>query len=115
MITLDEAKKVFELYPETKAYVPDYEHDIALTIDSYVFVIQTKDGYNNVIFAINGKPMMSLKMVMTAFRLICIIYGIEHLRIEGTPRRYGFLSKMFTDTQFYKEDNDKRNIFYVRT
>lgn len=113
---LEAAAKIFADDAETESYVPDFDNDIGIIIDAYVFVVQTKDGFNNVIFAKDeeDKSSMTLRDVFGIFYLFCFYHKLQFLRIEGSPRRYKFLKKMFPFCHFVQEKNQGRNIFYVK-
>lgn len=112
---LDEAKKIFNRYSETNNYIPDYENDLAVVIDGYIFVIQAANGFNNVIFARIRTPEKTLLNVFETFKNFCLMNGIEFIRVEGTLYRYNFLSAMFPNSSFIKDyESPDRNIYYIK-
>lgn len=113
-MTVEQAKLVFERDDETKGYIPDSENDLVFCIDSYCFVIQTKNGFNNVIFAKFKDSKMTLKQVFSEFVKIIKEKNILFLRIEGKGNRYQFLPKMFPKSCFLSETENGRTTFYVK-
>lgn len=114
-MTLDEAKKILSRFPETQDYIPDYDNDLCVLIDGYIFVVQTANGFNNVIFARIRTPEKTLLDVFESFKNYCLVNGIEFIRVEGTLYRYNFLSAMFPNSSFIKDyGNSDRNIYYIK-
>lgn len=108
------AKQIFDKDPETKGYVPDEENDLAFVIDGYCFVIQTKNGFNNVIFAKFQDGKTTLRQVFSEFVGIIKEKDILFLRIEGKGNRYRFLPKMFPKSSFVSETENGRTTFYIK-
>lgn len=113
-MTLEEAKKIFNRHSETSNYTINGK-DLCTAIDGYVFVIQTENGFNNVIFAKYSKGQKTLYTVLKLFVKFCLSNRIEYIRVEGSSNRYNFLSLMFPDCSVLKDTNNmERNIFYIR-
>ena len=113
-MTIEQAKLIFDQDNETKGYIPDPENDIVFEIDSYCFVIQTKNGFNNVIFAKFKDSKMTLRQVFSEFVKIIKEKNILFLRIEGKGNRYRFLPKMFPKSSFLSETENGRTTFYIK-
>lgn len=110
---LDTAKEIFEKNSETTGYIPDYVNDYCFFIDNYIFVIQTRNGFNNIIFAKSGKCFCTLKNVFEQLVMKLKQLGINYVRVEGSKKRYNFLTRMF-NYPYAVEPNDNRNIFYFK-
>lgn len=108
-----EAKQIFDKDSETKGYIPDEENDLVFVIDGYCFVVQTFDGFNNVIVSKYKKSKSTLKDVFYKFREKLIENKIDVIRIEGRGNRYGILKKMFPNNSFMFEVTDNgRYVYY---
>jgi hypothetical protein len=114
-MTIEQAKLIFDQDDETKGYIPDPENDIVFEIDGYCFVIQAKNGFNNVIFAKFHDSKMTLRQVFFEFVKIIKEKNIQFLRIEGKGNRYGFLPKMFPKSSFLFETENGRTTFYIKS
>lgn len=114
-MTLNQFKKIWARLPqdsETKTYEP-CDKDKFINIGGYLFAIQ-KNG-NVIMKKCEADPRFSLLEVFRAFRAYLIKNEIQYIRIEGTPRRYNFLKKMFLHCSILKDNRIKdRNVFYVK-
>lgn len=89
--------------------------DLQIKIGGYVFIVQTENGFNNIILKKVEESKFSIREAFRCFRLFLISKKIQFIRIEGSLRRYNFLKKMFPFCDFKKDDSIKdRNVFYVR-
>lgn len=113
-MTIEKAKAIFDLDDETSGYLPDPKNDIVFEIDGYCFVIQTKNGFNNVIFAKFKDCNTTLRKVFLEFVKIMKEKNIMFIRIEGKGKRYRFLPKMFPKSSFLSETENDRTVFYVK-
>jgi hypothetical protein len=96
---------------ETRDYQPK-DDDSFVKIGGYLFAVQES---GNVIMKKCGYPTFSLRETFKAFRIWCKCSGIQYLRIEGSRKRYNFLSKMFPRVSIIKDlESEDRNIFFVK-
>ena len=113
-MTKTEFMRIWETLPkdrETESYKPS-DDDKFVRISGYLFAVQ-KTG--NVIMKKCGYPTFSLRETFKAFRIWCKCSGIQYLRIEGSRKRYNFLSKMFPRVSIIKDlECEDRNIFFVK-
>lgn len=88
-----------------------------------LYLVQTKDEFNNVVCFRMKKTKTTVKQSFYHFRRFCIKNKIQFIRVEGNPRRYLFL-KMFEkglSNQGYnvRKAADEsftlnRNVFYIK-
>lgn len=93
------------------------EGDLVVEIGGIVYLLQTQNGFNNVVcFRLKKSNMTALRSFIE-YRKWLVLKGIEYIRVEGNTKRYNFLSKLKPDTGYSviqdKEIND-RNIFYIK-
>ena len=96
------------------------ENDIVFESNGIAFLIQTKEGFNNIVAQrLHFRPG-TFKEAVKDVRKVCIENGIQFIRVEGNARRYKFLVKMLaelfgTEVDIVKDlSNKDRNIYYVK-
>lgn len=90
------------------------EGDILEKIDGVLFLLQTTNGYNNVI-AYRVEPLK--KLIIRTFLEYCMMiydrYGIEFIRVEGDKGKYAFLKRIFKSKEVVKDKSIKsRDVYY---
>lgn len=73
------------------------EGDIAMMIDGICFLLQTKNGYNNVVMF--RKEPSGIPVKKTIYKFAYAIgrgHGIDYIAVRGVPGKYAFLSRDFS-------------------
>ena len=90
--------------------------DLCIEIGGIMYLIQTTDGFNNVVcFRVNKKSDVTTLASFHMFRLWAVARDIQYIRVEGSERRYNFLKNI--DCISVRRDPSSpegRNVFYVR-
>jgi hypothetical protein len=90
------------------------EGDIVEEIDGIMFLLQTRNGFNNVVaFRIKKSD----KHIIWSLYSYCILlydkYGIEYIRVEGDKGKYDFLKRFFSRKKIVKDkDISERDVYY---
>ena len=89
--------------------------DIVEEVNGILFLLQTRNGYNNVV-AYRIKP--DDHFIVWALYEYCILlhdkYGIDFVRAEGDKGKYKFLERDFTTKEVRKDKQEKeRDVYYV--
>ena len=88
--------------------------DIVIKHNGLLFLLQTKNGYNNVIIFRKDEDstdtrLSILQIILTLFK----DYNIFYIRVEGRNNRYNFFYRTFKD-YFVKDFGIKdRDVFYI--
>lgn len=90
------------------------EGDIVEYMNGVLFLLQTKNEYNNVIAF---RYEASDKNIIWTLYAYCVLlrekYNIDYIRIEGKKNKYAFLNRNFTRKEVIKDkDEIERDIFY---
>lgn len=92
------------------------DDDIVVQIGNVMFLVERTNDANNVISQSLDINTLSIKNVRAMFQLCIYLWdvcGIEYIRVEGNPKRYRFLERMFPREVVIKDDDyDTRNVYY---
>lgn len=90
------------------------EGDIVENIDGVMFLLQTRNGYNNVVaFRVNDSD----KHIIWTLYSYCILlfekHHIKYIRIEGDEEKYSFLKRHFSKKEVIKDrEITDRDVYY---
>lgn len=89
--------------------------DIVEEVNGVLFLLQTRNGYNNIVAYRIEK---SDKLIVWTLYEYCILlhdkYGIDFVRVEGDKGKYKFLERAFTTKEVRKDKQEKeRDVYYV--
>lgn len=89
--------------------------DIVEEVNGVIFLLQVRNGYNNVVAYRIEK---SDKLIVWTLYEYCILlhdkYGIDFVRVEGDKGKYKFLERDFTTKEVRKDRKEKeRDVYYV--
>lgn len=91
------------------------EGDIVEEVNGVLFLLQVRNGYNNVV-ANRIKPDDHF-IVWTLYEYCILLhdkYGIDFVRAEGDKGKYKFLERAFTTKEVRKDRQEKeRDVYYV--
>lgn len=93
------------------------EGDVVFCISGIMFLIQTKNGFNNIVCKRVQKSEVTLLSVLKALRIKLDELGLQYIRVEGSLRRYNFLYRLETMLRIsVLRDPDvvDRNVFYIK-
>lgn len=113
-VSAEEAERYTNRHSETRGYKHSAE-DSAIAIDGYLFIVQRRNGFNNVILCRFGKSSHSIAEVFHCFREWLVSLGIGCIRVEGSIGRYRLLTRMFSDCPAVSEIIEGREVFYILT
>lgn len=88
--------------------------DIVIKHNGLLFLLQTKNGYNNVI--IFRKDADSTDTRLSILQIILTLYkdyNIFYIRVEGRNNRYNFFYRTFKDYFVKDFDIKDRDVFYI--
>lgn len=90
------------------------EGDILEKVNGVLFLLQTKNGYNNVIaYRVENSPK---NIVWTLYEYCMLIHdkhNIKCVRIEGDKGKYAFLERAFTRNEVRRDRTEKtRDVYY---
>ena len=88
--------------------------DIVIKHNGLLFLLQTKNGYNNVI--IFRKDADSTDTRLSILQIILTLYkdyNIFYIRVEGRNNRYNFFYRTFKDYFVKDFDIKERDVFYI--
>ena len=89
--------------------------DIVEEVNGVIFLLQVRNGYNNVV-AYRIKPDNHF-IVWTLYEFCILLhdkYGIDFVRAEGDKGKYKFLERDFTTKEVRKDRQEKeRDVYYV--
>ena len=89
--------------------------DIVEEVNGVLFLLQTRNSYNNVV-AYRIKPDNHF-IVWTLYEFCILLhdkYGIDFVRAEGDKGKYKFLERDFTTKEVRKDRQEKeRDVYYV--
>ena len=88
--------------------------DIVLKHNGLLFLLQTKNGYNNVIIFRKDEDstdtrLSILQIILTLYK----DYNIFYIRVEGRNNRYNFFYRTFKDYFVKDFDVKDRDVFYI--
>lgn len=88
--------------------------DIVLKHNGLLFLLQTKNGYNNVIIFRKDEDstdtrLSILQIILTLYKE----YNIFYIRVEGRNNRYNFFYRTFKDYFVKDFDVKNRDVFYI--
>lgn len=93
--------------------------DLVINIGGVLFLVQRKNGYNNVVCFRVKETNVSIQKAFVQFGHYIMNKGIQYIRVEGNTKRYFFLSKL--NVYFPKgfncirvDENENRNVFYIK-
>ena len=70
--------------------------DIALNHNGLLLLLQTKNGYNNVIIFRKEEDFTDTRLTILQMILtLCKDYNIHYIRVEGRNNRYNFFYRTF--------------------
>lgn len=90
------------------------EGDIVEQIDGVLFLLQTQNGYNNIVAY---RVEKSSESIVKTFLEYCLLlyneYNIKYVRIEGDKNKYDFIKRFFKRNQAIKDKTVKnRDVYY---
>ena len=88
--------------------------DIVIKHNGLLFLLQTKNGYNNVIIFRKDEDstdtrLSILQIILTLYK----DYNIFYIRVEGRNNRYNFFYRTFKDYFVKDFDIKDRDVFYI--
>lgn len=88
--------------------------DIVIKHNGLLFLLQTKNGYNNVIIFRKDEDstdtrLSILQIILTLYK----DYNIFYIRVEGRNNRYNFFYRTFKDYFVKDFDVKDRDVFYI--
>ena len=88
--------------------------DIVIKHNGLLFLLQTKNGYNNVIIFRKDEDstdtrLSILQIILTLYK----DYNIFYIRVEGRNNRYNFFYRTFKDYFVKDFDIKERDVFYI--
>ena len=88
--------------------------DIVIKHNGLLFLLQTKNGYNNVIIFRKDEDstdtrLSILQIILTLYKE----YNIHYIRVEGRNNRYNFFYRTFKDYFVKDFDIKDRDVFYI--
>ena len=88
--------------------------DIVEIVNGVAFLLQTTDGYNNIVSYRVEKSDKSIVWTLLEFcKILYSKYHIEYVRVEGDKGKYRFLDRLFTKKAVVKDDSIKeRDVYY---
>ena len=97
-----------------------FEDDLVFEASGIMFLVQRKNGVNNVVAQrLVHKPGTFMQAIIE-FRKVMIENTIQFIRVEGNLRRYKFLNKMLPELFGNEVDivkdlsNKDRNVYYIK-
>lgn len=99
--------------PENVSVVAE-EEDIVEVVNGVAFLLQTTDGYNNIVAYRVEKSDKSIIWTLLEFcKTLYSKYHIEYVRVEGDKGKYKFLERLFTRKVVVKDKSIKdRDVYY---
>ena len=90
------------------------EGDIVEVVNGVAFLLQTKDGYNNIVALRVYESDKNIVWTMLEFcKDLYSKYGIEYVRVEGKKGKYKFLERFFTKKMVVRDKSVKeRDVYY---
>ena len=90
------------------------EGDILEKVNGVLFLLQTKNGYNNVIaYRVENSPKSIVWTLYEYCMLIHDKHNIKCVRIEGDKGKYAFLERAFTRNEVRRDRTEKtRDVYY---
>ena len=90
------------------------DEDIVIKHNGLLFLLQTKNGYNNVIIFRKDEDstdtrLSILQIILTLYK----DYNIFYIRVEGRNNRYNFFYRTFKDYFVKDFDIKERDVFYI--
>ena len=88
--------------------------DIVEIVNGVAFLLQTTNGYNNIVSYRVEKNDKSIVWTLLEFcKILYSKYHIEYVRVEGDKGKYRFLDRLFTKKAVVKDDSIKeRDVYY---
>ena len=88
--------------------------DIVEIVNGVAFLLQTTNGYNNIVSYRVEKSDKSIVWTLLEFcKILYSKYHIEYVRVEGDKGKYRFLDRLFTKKAVVKDDSVKeRDVYY---
>lgn len=90
------------------------EGDIIESVDGVLFLLQTRNGYNNIV-CLRTSPS-DRHIVWTLLEYIKLLrekHDIKYVRVEGSKGKYSFLRRMFTKKQVIQDKGiTDRDVYY---
>lgn len=96
------------------------EGDLVFEIGGVFFLVQREGDYNNIIAKRIISSKMTFREIIKEFQTVMEENELQYIRVEGSLKRYLFLTKMLPElfgdkVGLVKSDESKeRNIFYIK-
>lgn len=90
------------------------EGDIILNIGGYLFLVQRKNDYNNVVFVADNPKIPICTAFKECLDLLRNVYCIQYVRVEGRLSRYKYLGKMLNVDCVQDNSKKDRRVLFLR-
>ena len=88
--------------------------DIVIKHNGLLFLLQTKNGYNNVIIFRKDEDSTDTRLsILQIIQTLYKDYNIFYIRVEGRNNRYNFFYRTFKDYFVKDFDIKDRDVFYI--
>lgn len=88
--------------------------DIVIKHNGLLFLLQTKNGYNNVIIFRKDEDSTDTRLsILQIIQTLYKEYNIHYIRVEGRNNRYNFFYRTFKDYFVKDFDIKDRDVFYI--
>lgn len=94
--------------------------DIVFSTNGYLFLVQRKNGYNNIVcFSLPYRKCKGHTFLKALYDVYFVfkVFNIEYFRVEGNKRRYWFLAMLkhkLIENIVRDSSIENRNVFYGR-
>lgn len=99
--------------PENVSVVAE-EGDIVEVVNGIAFLLQTTDGYNNIVaYRVEKSDKIIVWTLLEFCKILYSKYHIEYVRVEGDKGKYKFLERLFNKKTVVKDKDVKdRDVYY---